>query len=570
MVEIKLAQTAGFCWGVKRAIDLTIETARSKRGPVYTFGPLIHNPQLISLLESKKIYTITDPAVMEKSSIIVRTHGITPAKRKEIKDRGHTLTDATCPLVARVQGMIKKYSHRGYAIIIVGDDGHAEVIGLKGFAKTPVHVISGSEEVEGLPDYEKVFVVAQTTCDETRYLGSVGKIRARYGTVEVGDTICDATKERQGEVKELATEVDLLIVVGGRSSANTNRLASIAKEIGVETILIETEDELNLKELKGKKMVGITAGASTPKWVIDGVIEKLKTLNKKPGVISFMAEVMRFFVKSNLYLATGASILTYSNIMAMGLSTGYEILAIPFFGILSTYLLYQLTNAKQLLISDRKKYLYHQKYNRVFRVLAVLSFISGFIFCVMIGVIPSLLFVIVVGLGTLYGSNTGEGGLLRFFRIKDIPASRGFVSAVGWSIFTVAIPLLSVTTKGIFIIPLAYTFGIVYVRSVLFELWGIKSDQVMGKEVVPIILGREGTRLVLLVILTLLAIGLFYSHTLGVNLVSLVGMILAILYLYWFVFFGVKAAWSSSLRFELFLDAQFYIVGLLPILAAAI
>ena len=570
MVEIRLAKTAGFCWGVKRAIDLTIETARNERGPVYTFGPLIHNPQLISLLESKKIYTIVDPGEMQRSSIIVRTHGITPAKRSEIKESGHNLTDATCPLVSRVQGMIKKYSRRGYTIVIVGDDGHAEVIGLKGFAVTPVHVISGADRVEGLPEYEKVFVVAQTTCDGNKYRDSVEKIRERYNVVEVGDTICDATTERQGEVRELASTVDLLIVVGGRNSANTNRLAKIAKEIGVETILIETEDELDLDDVKGREKVGVTAGASTPKWVIDGVIDKLKTLNHKPGPISFLAETMRLFIKSNLYLAVGASILTYSNITAMDLTIEYIILPVPFFGILSTYLFYQLNNTEQLLISDRKKYLFHQKYKRLFQVLAVVSFLTGFLLSLDIGRIPALLFFIVAGLGSLYGSTPGEAGPLRFLRIKNIPASRGFVSAVGWSIYTVAIPLLSVTTKGIFVIPLAFTFGIVYVRSVLHELWRVKSDQVMGKEVVPIILGSKGTRQILLVILTLLTIGLFYSHVLGINLVSLSGMILTILYLYWFVFFGLKAAWSSSLRFELFLDAQFYIVGLFPIVAAVI
>ena len=344
MAKIILAKTAGFCWGVKRAIDITLEVAAGKSEPTFTFGPLIHNPQLINMLESKNIHVKSNLDDMAGGEIIIRTHGITPRQRSLIKEKGITIKDATCPLVAKVQGMIKKYSRRGYAIVIVGNHEHAEVVGLKGFAVTPVHVISSPEEVNGLPNqYEKVFVCAQTTCSIENYRKSVEKLRGRYKNLEVGETICDATTERQTEVIELTKEVEALVVVGGKESANTARLVSIAREKGLPVWHVETESELDWETLKEFDSIGVTAGASTPKWLIDEVVVKLKQMDvsASKGRQSFTRAV-RFLVKSEIYPSLGATALTYANMKVMNIPLSPTILAISFCAILSTYLLNQI------------------------------------------------------------------------------------------------------------------------------------------------------------------------------------------------------------------------------------
>ncbi|MDH5542433.1 MAG: 4-hydroxy-3-methylbut-2-enyl diphosphate reductase [Nitrospinota bacterium] len=572
MIEIKLAKTAGFCWGVKRAIDLTLETSRKKQKPVYTLGPLIHNPQLIELLESKKIHTINGVQGLDESEVIIRTHGVTPGLRREIKDSGHKITDATCPLVARVQGMIKKYSGLGFTIVIVGDEGHAEVVGLKGYSKTSVHVIAGPDDVSKLPDCEKVFVVAQTTCDQKKYLEAVQKLKEKFSNVEVGETICEATYERQDEVLKLADEVEMIIVVGGKNSANTTRLASIAKEKGVRVLHIETEKEISEKDLEGIKSVGVTAGASTPKWVIDSVIEKLKSISTPAsGFIGKLSEGIKFLVKSNIYLSAGAVLLAYTNSVAMGIELRADILLIPFSGILSTYLVYQLLNSSQLVLSNRKKYLYHLEYKNLFWVMVAVSFVTGFYLSNLIGVAAVIIFSSVALFGAIYGfSEIGEGGVSRLSLLRAIPASKGIFSALACIAYTVAIPYLSSEEKVVVLVPFLFTLGVAYVRSVLHELRDVSGDQVFGKEVIPVILGVEKAGRMLLGVILFIGVVIVYGIVSGIPFAPLLGMSAGALYLLWFLVFGRGKGWQASLRYELFLDGQFYIIGTATIIAGLI
>ncbi|MBI4827603.1 MAG: 4-hydroxy-3-methylbut-2-enyl diphosphate reductase, partial [Nitrospinae bacterium] len=177
---ITLARTAGFCWGVKRAMDMTLQTAASATGPVYTHGPLIHNPQVIGMLEEKKVFAVEDATALASGTVIIRTHGVTPETRRALKERGLAVIDATCPLVARVQGIIKKHAHQGCHTVIIGDRGHAEVAGLLGYAAGRGHVIGSLEEARALPPMDKVCVVAQTTCDTRRYAEIVAELAARW------------------------------------------------------------------------------------------------------------------------------------------------------------------------------------------------------------------------------------------------------------------------------------------------------------------------------------------------------------------------------------------------------
>ncbi|MFW2331922.1 MAG: 4-hydroxy-3-methylbut-2-enyl diphosphate reductase [Nitrospinota bacterium] len=277
MKNVILAKTAGFCWGVKRAIDIAMEVAYSSNKKIYTYGPLIHNPQVIAKLENSNIFELTESDnLKDNSTVIIRTHGVTPEVRTNLEANNCNLTDATCPLVAKVQRVIKKYANRGFSTIIVGDKGHAEVIGLIGFTNSRGIVINSINDIDQLPKLDSVNVVAQTTCDQKLYERLIIRLKERFTNIVIHNTICDATIERQSEVIELADKVDLMVVVGGRNSANTKRLADISEAAGTKTLLVETEDDINTEELICPNIIGVTAGASTPSWLISGVVDKIK------------------------------------------------------------------------------------------------------------------------------------------------------------------------------------------------------------------------------------------------------------------------------------------------------
>ncbi len=565
MVEIRLAKNAGFCWGVKRAIDISLEAAHGKTEPTYTYGPLIHNPQLLKLLKNKKINTIDSIDGLNKSEIIIRTHGITPQKMEEIKAAGHKVINATCPLVARVQGMIKKFSKKGYSIVIVGDNGHAEVEGLKGYAKTPVYVISDKNGVEALPPIDKVFIAAQTTCNRENYSEVVSFIQSRYQTVEVGDTICEATYLRQDEVIDIVKDVDFMIVVGGKNSANTNRLAKISAEKGVETILVETEDELDIKRLAECRIIGVTAGASTPKWLLDRVITKLEALSEtEKYLFPNVVEGMRFFVKSNLYLAFGAFALTYLNMKVMGADPKLELLALSFFAVLSTYLFHQLLNASNLFTSNPSKYRYHLKYKKAFWMMAFIAFFSGLFVASDLGTLQTLLYLTVVIFGISYGTEVFKRGIFpKVLRLADIAGSKEVFAAIGWAVITVIVPYITAGEGRALLIALGFTIGIVWVRSMLLGLRDIDEDRVAGKEALPSVSSGKAAQRTIYGIVATIAVVLLTNYYFGASHLFLPAMLAVSAYLLWFAYNRRENRWAHSTKFEFFLDGQYFIAAIL-------
>jgi (E)-4-hydroxy-3-methyl-but-2-enyl pyrophosphate reductase len=230
---VKLASTAGFCMGVKRAVDVVLDIARNKGDEkVYTYGPLIHNPQTVELLKKRGIIPISHIDEIEEGTIVVRAHGISPQEREKIKEKGLKIFDATCPRVARVQSIIKKHSSIGYTVIIVGDKEHPEVAGLLGYAYGNGVVVGSKDEVNALPPFNKVCVVAQTTQNSDQYGEIVERLREKFSDVVVFNTICDSTEKMQAEIKDLSAEMDGIIIVGGKNSANTRRLVMTAKQKG--------------------------------------------------------------------------------------------------------------------------------------------------------------------------------------------------------------------------------------------------------------------------------------------------------------------------------------------------
>ena len=203
--------------GVRRALERVLGQAYTDPGPIFTYGPLIHNEQVMELLETKGVQEVKDISALKHGTIIIRAHGIPPQERKLLKASGLKIIDATCPRVTRVQALIRYHTHKGYLAVIVGEKDHPEVIGLKGHGNGRAFVISAAEEVPLLPEAEKILVVAQTTQEKQTYREIVESIKTRFPDALVYDTICDATERRQEEVRGLAAHVDGIVVVGGRS-----------------------------------------------------------------------------------------------------------------------------------------------------------------------------------------------------------------------------------------------------------------------------------------------------------------------------------------------------------------
>lgn len=278
MKRVIVAKSAGFCWGVKRAFDKVMEIVKNKKDgeQIYTYGPLIHNPQTVEMLEGKGVSVLDKIPEEVTGTVFIRTHGLSPAERDRLKATGAKICDATCPDVGIIQGLVRKYVRKGRHVIIVGNKEHPEVRALLGYAEGAGIAISSSAEVASLPgQWKDVCVVAQSTQKEDKFSEIVDIIKKKYPQAVIFNTICSSTTERQEEVKLLAMEVDAMVVVGGFNSANTSKLAQISRETGTPTFHIETENELNPNDFKEFASIGVTAGSSTPSWLIERVVTKL-------------------------------------------------------------------------------------------------------------------------------------------------------------------------------------------------------------------------------------------------------------------------------------------------------
>jgi len=280
-MELLIAKRAGFCFGVKRAIDIAFGIAEKKQEGIYTFGPIIHNPQVIERLKAKGIIPTDDIEGNDIRTMIIRTHGMPLNLMERASRAGYDIIDATCPFVKKAQHYAKLLREEGYQVIILGDREHPEVKGLMSYAGDDVIVVNSGEELSGIK--KRVGIVVQTTQPVEALKRLIGVIVGQSKEVKVYNTICNSTALRLRETEEMARKADVMIVVGGKNSANTTQLANLCKSMQVKTYHIETADELEVAWFGGIKRVGITAGASTPDWIIKDVVERIKDIGGIQG-----------------------------------------------------------------------------------------------------------------------------------------------------------------------------------------------------------------------------------------------------------------------------------------------
>ncbi len=283
MVEIIVAPNAGFCFGVKRAVKLAEESSRlTEEGKkVYTLGPIIHNPQEVERLKSLGVRPVGEEKPSRGDAVIIRSHGIPPDKERALKEEGFEVIDATCPYVKAVHEAVCQLSKEGYFIVIVGEKNHPEVIGTLGYLKECEGkgiVVEKMEDLEEAFKHERIGVVSQTTQSEKFFKEIVGELALWVKELKVINTICNATSVRQEDVYRIAPQVDVMIIIGGKNSGNTRRLHTISKSLNPNSYHVETSDELKPEWFKGVTKVGITAGASTPDWIIEQVKSKIEEI----------------------------------------------------------------------------------------------------------------------------------------------------------------------------------------------------------------------------------------------------------------------------------------------------
>ncbi len=277
-MQVKIARTAGFCWGVRRTVDKVMEVADQRRSPVVTLGPIIHNPQAVARFREKGVGTVNSVGeVGDGTTVVVRTHGAVRHELEQAEARRLEVVDGTCPYVKYPQAMAQQLSGEGYHVVIVGDANHAEIKGVVSYAEGPCTVVKPGGPTPEL-QAKKVAVIAQTTCIGAEFARVVGELALRHKEVRAVNTICNDTEERQADARALAREVDAVVVVGGKNSANTRHLAEICKDIQPRTWHVETEAELRPEWFAECRTVGLSAGASTPDWVVEGVAAWLRSL----------------------------------------------------------------------------------------------------------------------------------------------------------------------------------------------------------------------------------------------------------------------------------------------------
>ncbi len=497
-MKVVMAKKAGFCMGVRRAVQLAIKASYEAEKPVYTYGPLIHNEQALKLLEMLGVKPLKKIPSKAQGTIIIRAHGVPPQDKKNLKEAGFKVIDGTCPRVSRVQALARKYSREGYHVIIVGDPDHAEVKGILGYAGKQGIVVSNFRDLENLPPLKKYVVLSQTTQDEEFFKLISEEILARYPGGKVYNTICNATHDRQREVRNLCKECDAIVVVGGKHSANTKRLAMIAREEGKEVFLVETAEELDLGKIQKFRKVGVTAGASTPNWVINQVIRTLEEL-PSPYESPFRRwgrKFLRFLMESNLALAGGAAFLASAVLLAAGYPFKISLALLSALFLFAAHTVNRLVDLKSLRLNDPFRAQFLEKNRKIFAIATVISFILSLFLAWHLNPAAFVIVSFLILGSTLY-SLPLFGRREHFSPVQRIPGARSLFIALGWWSILCFLPALVFKYRPVLFWLGMIVFLVAFMRAVLLELLELQGDGFVGKETLPVFIGPRKTFLVL-------------------------------------------------------------------------
>ncbi|MBU0544402.1 MAG: 4-hydroxy-3-methylbut-2-enyl diphosphate reductase [Proteobacteria bacterium] len=569
-MKIYIARTAGFCMGVRRAVEMALDVPRKHKGPIFTYGPLIHNPQVLDLLNEKGISIINDIPEKGIGNVLIRAHGVPPGIKKNLKNSGFKVIDATCPRVIKVQSIIRKHAKKDYTSIIIGDNKHPEVIGLVGYAGGKGHAVGSIEDLELLPEFGKAIVVAQTTQNILFYEKVKEWVGNRFPHYKIFDTICNSTSMRQEEVKELAEMVDAIVVVGGHTSGNTQRLAEAAAQAGKPAYHIETESELDIKALSQARNIGITAGASTPNWVIKRVHRAIEniTYRKAGGWRKYYYNIERTLLLTNIYVSIGAGCLCYANIKMLGDAGYFPYVIMSMLYVLSMHIFNNLIGTKADHYNDPERASFYKRHQSLLAFLAISAGAAGLFTAYSTGLTPFLILLCMSIMGLSYNLKIIPESLTkgRYRSLRDIPGSKTALISAAWGIVTSLLPALSLPFKPGILIVFIWSVCMVFVRTAFFDILDMQGDRIVGRETIPTLIGEKRT--VRLLKYTLVFMIAFLILSSSFNLVSTVGYILFIcpLFLFFVITVHEQDYMLPGTKLELLVETDFVLAGLIALL----
>ncbi len=577
-LDITVAQNAAFCMGVRRALDFCLDASNdpSAPKPIFTVGPLIHNSQVLDMLEQKGIKTLDgEETDCEIGSAIIRAHGISPTKRSEIEKKSRNIIDATCPHVSKVQKIAQKYSAKGYKCIIVGDPGHAEVDGVLSYTGGSGFVVSGIGDAKKLGKMEKAVVVAQTTQNEETFFSVSALIEEKADQCTIFNTICKATHKRQSEAIELAQKVEAMIVVGGYNSANTCRLAQICADTNTPVFHVETEQDLSLEEVLEFRHIGITAGASTPNWMIRRIVDKLQKYDLRCNhpLALLMRRILAIPIRTKAFLGGGAAAITYAAFEFLRLSPETLLLCmgLAFSFITFQHLLHQYTKRKAMMLNEPDKGEFFDKNSRPLLLLLMLTCLTSLLLSFLLGPIKFIIILLGLTAGGLYCIPKPLHNPYRFLEpLGYLTGSKELFVVLAWVITTVLVPFLSsaqqpgMTSLIIFAL---FSGLVVFHRTLLTDMQDLEGDQLVGRETIAVALGRKislrillfAAPLQLLILLTGVLLG--WMPGAGFFLLVVPGYCILINYIY------SHDKMPAGEIGDALIDSAFYIAGMIALLA---
>jgi (E)-4-hydroxy-3-methyl-but-2-enyl pyrophosphate reductase len=574
-VKVLIAKKSGFCMGVRRAVEMVLDAPDQQTNPIFTYGPLIHNPQVLNLLKSKDITVLEEIPARGSGTVLIRAHGVPPIVKQKLTQADFNVIDATCPRVIKVQTIIRKHAKKDYASIIIGDKDHPEVIGLLGYARQKGYVVGSIEELEALPAFDNAIIVAQTTQNTNLFEAAKNWAAAKHPHYMVFNTICDSTERRQAEVKRLAEAVDAVIVVGGRDSGNTRRLVEIAQQTGKPAYHIESEEDLKAIDtdmLRSARCIGITAGASTPNWIIKKVYRALEALQvkRKNNWSKLIFGLQRALLLTNIYVSLGAGCLSYAFAKLQGFSRFFPYVLIAMLYVQSMHILAHLTGSMADQYNDPERANFYEKYKVLLSILALAAGGAGLVIAYTLGLFPFLLLLSMSLLGLSYNRILvpRQFTSFKYRRIRDIPGSKTILIAAAWGIVTALPTPLSLADTPHWITALIFLWaaGIVFVRTAFFDVLDMQGDRIVGKETFAILLGEKRSLHLLKIILIILVAALLVLSSL--HLISYLGFFLIScpIWLLFLISAYDQRILLPSVKLELLVESNFLLAGVFAFL----
>ncbi len=551
--------------GVRKAVLRIVDEINSSEDEILVYGPLIHNPQTIRILDKRGVKTIYNLDNIENKTVAIRTHGIPIESLRKIKNQAGRYINLTCPRVARVQGIVKKYSDNGYYTIIIGDPDHAEVESIKSYASSGVTVVPSPDNIDYIQNADKYIVVAQTTLNKAVYSEITSLIDQSYNNVIFCNTICDSTHSRQDDVTSAINHgIDALVVVGGKNSANTNRLASIGRDNNIKTFHVETEEELVEDDFRDVAHVLVTAGASTPGWVINNVLEKLFDINykNKRKIINIAKSFFEFTIRTNIISSVASAVMTIFFEWALGVWSGFKLPAISAMYVFSMYSVNNYFAKSSLKESNPFKYKLHKKNSVliIFITLLFLLFSQYLILSFSLKII--VVYYILLITGILYTTPVVQKFVQNLPRkIQIIYKMKSMIATSGW-ILICSLPVLMISiniipNRIITILPIfIFAAYMIIIRNLLHDIIGYHGDLIIGSNTLPISIGMNGSR-IFHVILSLFAAIAIIMYSIILHEILIILFLANILY-YNLIFNKVsRLKYFVTLEYEILVDMNF-------------